>query len=337
MMIYRSLNDSDMELEPLKNGLYSKLNIKLATESLFDFLLAANGITLTKGSYKSELSEFKKNSVKYSLSRIIELTNEKNNRLNVIKKHMSGYIENKDYDALAPFLIDFFDITSTKNSHILHGNKYASDWISFTKDIETLKFYYLNQKKKHMVAGMDSNINIILDCDTIAYDMSSKELARKNPFLYNKSRNTGLYKETDLDSMAVRYANSRAEVLYYNHVPSERLFTLGPLQVDMLYNGMLSKDYLNASKEARETINHLLIYILKYKLKDKSLLTNYALEKLYIDSIPLSTLSAETGINYYELLNAKEEILKVLNDIHATDLLNKIKKPVKKKIKAIER
>ena len=236
-----------------------------------------------------------------------------------------------------PYLVKFFDITATKNSHLLVGNNHDYDWISFTKDLDVLRNYYLGQKNKHMVVGMDSNINVILDCDTIAYDLSSKEAALANPFLYNKSEGTGIYEETDADSMAIRYANKSSEVIYYNHVPKERLFILNPLEMDMLHNGMLDDTYLNAPLSVKETVDHLLMYILAYKISDSSELIKYAFEKLYVEAIPLETLSKTDGINYYELLNAKEDILNMLNDVSTTNLLEKIKKPAKAKIKAIER
>lgn len=337
MIIFRALNDSDIALNPQKNGLYSKLNIKLAVESLFDFLLCADGISLTKGEYKGELEKFKKDSIKYCLPRISELTNDKKLTLDKIKEHMCIYLTDRNYDALIPYLVKFFDITSTKNAHLLVGNNYESDWISFTKDLEVLKNYYLGQKNKHMVVGMDSNINIILDCDTIAYDLSSKEAALANPFLYNKSEGTGIYEETDVDSMAVRYANKSSEVIYYNHVPKERIFILNPLQLDMLYNGMLDDTYLTAPLSVKVIINHLLMNIVSYKISDSSEFMKYAFEKIYLDAIPLDTLSKTSGINYYELLNAKEELLNILNSVSTTNLLEKVKKPARAKIRAIER
>lgn len=336
MIIYRSLNESDIALNPLENGLYSKLNIELATKSLFDFLLAADGIELTKGEYKNELNEFMKNSVKYSLSRITSISNDKEMTLKEIRKHMKEYIENKDYDALLPYLISFFDITSTKNAHILNGNNGSYDWISFTKDLEALKYYYLKQKNKHMAVGMDSNINTILDGDTIAYDLSSKESVLANPFIYNKSNKTGVYEMTDIDSRAMRYANKKEEVIYYNHVPKDKLFILEPLQIDMLYSGMLDNKYLNASKAVKNTINHLLIYIIKYKLNNADDLTKYVFEKAYIESMPISTLSEISGINYYELLSAKENILNILNNAENTGILEQVKQHPTK-VKVIER
>ena len=43
-----------------------------------------------------------------------------------------------------------------------------------------------------------------------------------------------------------------------------------------------------------------------------------------------------SGINYYEILNAKEKILNILNNIDTTGVLNKVKKH-KDKVYAIER
>ena len=335
-MIYRAVNDSDIALDPLENGLYSKINIKVATQELFDFLLVANNIILTNDEYKKELSEFMKNSVNYNLLKINSLTNDKAMFLKNFKKHIQDYIETKNYSKLKPYLIKFFDITSTKNAHLLKGNNYATDWISFTKNLEILRYYYLNQTNKHMVVGMNSNINVIFDCDTIAYDLSSKELILENPFIYNKSKNTGLYYNTDINSQAMRYSIYDEEVIYYNYVPKDKLFVLGPLQVDMLYNGMLNNAYLNASKSAKQTIDDLLIYILESKLSDVDDLTKYVFEKIYIDAIPLKTLSEIENINYYELLNAKEKILTILNNVEITGVLGQVKQH-KEKVKAIER
>lgn len=336
MIIFRALNESDIALNPLENGLYSKLNIKLAVEETFDFLLAVNGIKLTKEQYRGELLEFRKNSIKHCLPRITSITNDKQVFLKDLKLHMHDYLQTKDYNVLMPYLINFFDITSTKNAHLLDGNNHDYDWISFTKNIDTLRHYYLDQKNRHMVVGMDSNINMILDCDTIAYDLSSKESVLENPFIYNKSEGTGEYNKTDIDSQAMRYAISDGEVIYYNHVPKDSLFILDSLQVDMLYNGMLDSEYLNASKAVKSTINHILIHILKDRLSDTDDLTKYVFEKVYIDNMPILKLSNISGINYYEILNAKENILNILNNIDTTGVLNKIKKH-KDKVYAIER
>lgn len=313
MLIYRALNDTDIKLNCEEYGLYSKANVNEAIEESLNFLCWAENRCLTKEEYKNIKNEFRSGNLWPFMNKIIEISNEKNNKLQNLIINLHDALENKNYDAISLYATKLFEITTTRNAHVLHGSRGDFEWISFSKSMEVFKKYYLSQDK-HMGVCMESNINIILDNNLLAYDMSSKDVIENNPFVYNKSNEPGSYMKTDMNSTVINYSINDKEVLYYNHIPRNRLMFIKPLQVDLLYNGMLNPLYFEAGKGTREILDHTIKFYLRYKLKEMDPIYQIIFDELFEYNNSIEVISKKLNLDYQYVLSIKEEILNILND-----------------------
>lgn len=148
--LYRDLNKFDMELDPLKNGLVSKRIIEEKLQYLFYICFyhtkriedIFNGYeNVPNNVYNSIYNDIKYSFIKEAIPFI---TSDLNDRKQYINSIVHG-INQKDtflnsYNAL-------YKIASTLQTHLLTGSRKDTDWISFSKNLASIKKFYLEQKK----------------------------------------------------------------------------------------------------------------------------------------------------------------------------------------------
>lgn len=300
MLIFRALNFEDASLNPEKNGLFSKKAIYNYAADWFGdlnpfFMNCHSGDIILFSSYRQSYIE--------GLIHNIYHKDDPEKR-------------DKDIEKIINYI-------TTANGHIING-KHKSNWISFTSSIDTLKKYYLDKNGPHKAVAMFSNIDVCFDRGLLALDLSDKENIEKNGLLINKPIN-GMYKTTDINTRPVNYAVHDKQFVYYNHVPAERLIMLTPLEIDMLYNGMIDEEYFKVDQKIKyeyESYLYLKLHAMVYSLDDDFLL--HVFNMLYDKNISLSELTKD-GTELEDLIEAKREILSQLDDIPFNEKIYKRK------------
>ena len=317
MLIYRALNDADLDINVVENGLYSKANVSEALQIVMNTDISASNKIITDKEYNDSYKLYREENPTlggYNIIGIMQRAIDKQNRLNKIKEVLfNNYTDSSIREEYKEKLLD---ILSSKNAHILNGSNADYDWISFTKDLNTFFKYYLAQKKRHAGVCMNSNINnYLFDDDMLAADMSSIEVIENSGIVCNKQDQNGIYKETNVNSRLIRYALADNEVLYYNYIPKERLFFLEPLQVDMLYNGMINYKYFNTNGVLRNYLYESLTDKLWEELETSPRMYKFIYNSLYEKRLTVAEMSREFGISIEGILDIKREILELLDEI----------------------
>lgn len=319
MIVYRALNSTDFDINANENGLYSKKDVSDSLRDYIDFMLYAKDIPITNEQYNELYKHYRKEDSKLISSNIMKITeaaNDKNAILyDIIRNELKYYYENNTEEFL-PYHIKFLEISSTLIAYLQNGSRGDYDWISFSKDINTFFKYYMSQEKKHMGVCIESNIDIIDDNGLLAFDVSSVDAIRSNPFIYKKSDKYGIYERPLMNSRAIKNALSDCEVAYYNHIPKERLFFLEPLQVDMLYNGMLNYDYFNHSEVTRRFSYQIIIDWLWEILENYPTMYKSVFNALYIKRMTVNQLVNEASVSLDDVLTVKEGLLELLNNFN---------------------
>lgn len=292
MYLYRALNDNDLSTLSLNEGLYSKEITDYFKLKAFDLFLSANSDLYNQFSklskdgkkitYKSYMHDFTFD--------VIELRN--------LANIISSKVKIETMDDITVKKSGIYSALRTVNNHLVNGSKYNTNWISFTKDIHRIEKYYLKQKI-NKVAVLDSNLkmknlelsyDLIIDCNTLGLDFSDRKTVKfllEQHLLPNKDDKTT--KET---FRGLNYAIKDKEVIYYSHVPQEKIVTvLEPIQVDLIYNDLLNENFYKLDNDAKldvyrifkETIEKLL-------LEDLSDIEKMVLLEHYFNSQPLSSL-----------------------------------------------
>ena len=326
MIVYRALNSTDFDINANENGLYSKKNVSDSLRDYIDFILYAENISMTNEQYEALYEYYRKEDPKIistNIMKIIEAANDKNAMLyDIIRNELKYYYENNTEKCL-PYHIKFLEISSTLIAYLQNGSRGDYDWISFSKNIDTFFKYYMSQEKKHMGVCIDSNIDMISDNGLLAFDVSSAEAIRTNPFIYKQSKKYGIYERPLMNSRAIMNALSDGEVAYYNHIPKERLFFLEPLQVDMMYNGMLNYDYFNHSEVTRKFSYQIIIDWLWDILENYPTMYKSVFNALYIKRMTVNELVREASVNINDVLMVKEGLLELLNNFNGEKYFKK--------------
>lgn len=300
MYLYRAINDNDLSTLSLNEGLYSKDITESLKEETFYFLLYANRqldnfLKLPKEEqksiYKSYIHDFT-----FDVSELRHLTAITLNKINL------NDIQNLTNEQKQ----NIIKVLSTINTHLVHGSRVNTQWISFTSDIHRTEKYYLSQAK-NKVAVIESNVNLIVDGNYMAVDLSSKEIIKKQlefGFLMSKDFNR-------CSSNFRGYNNSAKdkEVIYYSHIPQEKIITvLEPIQVDLIYNDLFNEDFYKLNNDTRYRAYEYFKYYIKFLLKDLSDIEEKVLFEHYFNSKSLASLYSDAR-DVDKFISAKKKIL----------------------------
>ena len=329
MIIYRALNEYDKRIKPLEYGLFSRKNIVDAVWSMYDFWNYTTGVS--EEEYKNNLLEYIQ--ISSTMSELFDLSINKDNNVNELKNKLMDAYNNDDHELIEEYGEKIMSIISTFNSQIISGNRTNTDWISFTSSIKSLMPFYMSQNDTHYVVAMDSNINQVYDGDRLVVDISDDEAIRKNNFLFKKNNGDKPFEYMSLNSRSITYAKKSKELVYYNHISADKLIEIKPLHIDMLYNGILSDRIFKLDRNAIMYKLHVLDAFLGIQvLKTNDEFLEKVYKELYRDK---KTISSLTEYNKDELIEAKEDILNLLNNIEKDDYF--CKNRIKQKVYAPER
>ena len=264
MILYRVLNDYDIQINAKENGLFSKKLINKETDELAGIIYnicASKGLYLNDKLLKESVNEHRLRYFNYVLNidHLIQMAQANNSKAYEIGFLLALSYVNNDIDSFNKYFYELANITSEFNNHVYNGSKpnYRTNWLSFTKDFKLVKDFY-NRQKIHEVAIIDGNVNLCSDKGLIALDLSNKDDIYDNLFLVKKSN---LNERTSINSVIYSYSTRTEEVIYYNYIPSDRILNvLKSLDIDLLYNNMINEDVI----KNKELMNSLHNYLLRY-------------------------------------------------------------------------
>mgnify|MGYP004504779921 FL=1 len=355
MYLYRAINDNDLSTLNLNEGLYSKDITESLKEETFYFLLYANRqldnfLKLPKEEqksiYKSYIHDFIFDSIKLRDLATIDLNKinfddvkslideQKNICKRCVYDFIFGSIDLRDLaiavDKIKVENIDkiiiekiknIYDAFGTINNHLANGTRCATSWISFTKDIHNIEKYYLRQRINKVVMIDNSNLDLNIDCNTLAIDIGNPDKLKKlneNKLLLTKK--LGLTKS---GFHGFNYSIRDKEVIYYSHIPQEKIITvLNPMEVDLLYNDLLSEKIYKLNNDERHRFYEYFNKYIKILLKDLSDIEEKVLFEHYFNSKSLASLYSDAR-DADKFISAKKKILSKIPITQVTSNLMK--------------
>lgn len=301
MYLYRAINNNDLSTLNLNEGLYSKDITESLKEKTFYFLLYVNGQLdkFFKFSKEEQKSIYKSYMHDFTFD-IIELRHLAAIDLNKIKVENSDSLTTeKINNILAAF--------GTINNHLANATRYATSWISFTKDIHNIEKYYLRQKINKVAMIDNSNLDSIIDCNTLAIDIGNPDILKKlNEY---KLLLTKDFRLTKSGFHGFNYSIRDKEVIYYSHIPQEKIITvLNPIEVDLLYNDLFNEEFYKLNNDTRYRAYEYFKYYIQFLLKDLSDIEKKVLFEHYFNSKPLASLYSDAR-DADKFVLAKKKIL----------------------------
>lgn len=320
MLLLRALNDFDIIIDPIKNGLASKKMIYDATKRYLYNVEREKVEKMSKQEryeyIKSYMREYLINH-KHKLSKIFE-----KNHLET-KNIINNFVDNKDKFSYCQMIMDL----SSLPNHLVNGSKTYTNWISASNNIDGLWNYYDSQKI-HEVAVINVNTNGVFDENTYIVDLSNRETINNIRFLSNKididdfdsftmfmkenpeldkffinGFNKYVMKPTNKKFMGFNFSASDNEYCIYEYLSKESIVSvLESLQIDLICADLFNEEYLllNPNKQVQE-LKKLKDMILKHVLEEKNPYMLYVFEELYLKKH-----------NIFEITNSKEEQEKMI-------------------------
>ena len=320
MFLFRALNDFDIIIDPIKNGLASKKMIYDATKRYLYNVEREKVEKMSKQEryeyIKSYMREYLINH-KHKLSKIFE-----KNHLET-KNIINNFVDNKDKFAYCQMIMDL----SSLPNHLVNGSKTYTNWISASNNIDGLWNYYDSQKI-HEVAVINVNTNGVFDENTYIVDLSNRETINNIRFLSNKididdfdsfimfmkanpeldkffinGFNKYVMKPTNKKFMGFNFSAADNEYCIYEYLSKESIVTvLESLQIDLICADLFNEEYLllSSNKQVQE-LKKLKDMILKHVLEEKNPYMLYVFEELYLKKH-----------NIFEITNSKEEQEKMI-------------------------
>lgn len=271
MYLYRAVNDWDIYFNMINNGFVSK-------EIIDDFLKNSDNMD----------SENKFSLIEKHQKEILKIAGFYQEYVN----SLFSSIENEKWSLI--------QLISSANSHVLKGSSINYNWISFSKDIFSIKKYYLEQKNYNYIAIIESSNETVEEHNgnyLIKVDYSTIANMQENEYLM-----TQMGEKIAENSRLAAYGINSKEVCFYGHVPQDRIVAiLRALEADMIFRGIISlREILSLSNFERL---NLLMSITSYlkTIYQNDELALYIINEHYINN--RSILSISEGCQDIEKFN----------------------------------
>lgn len=326
MILFRVLNDYDMIVDPIKNGLASK---KLIYDVTKKYLYNIDKKTIENLSEKDK-DEYIKNYIekylfdhKYKISKIFNKYHEST------KDTIHKFVEEKNNFAYCQMVRDL----SSLSNHLINGSRTFTNWISTTNTFDGIWKYY-DRQSIHKVAVIETYTNGVFNEDTYVVDVSNRETIDKIKFMSNKIDDTTfetfiefiknnpeyqdllvelfnkfIVKPTNKKFMGFNFAISSNEYSIYEYLPKESILSiLESLQIDLICADLLNEEIfkLKPNQQIYE-LNKLKNMILKYVREENDSYMLYVFDELYLKQRNISELVLDS--------NEKEKMLLTRNKI----------------------
>ncbi|MBQ3475519.1 MAG: hypothetical protein IJH20_05060 [Bacilli bacterium] len=301
MLLFRAMNDLDMTIDPIKNGLASKELIYNATKR---YLYNTDRETMEKLSIKDRDEYIKSYMNKYLLDHKYKLSKIFRKDHKPVRDRIHKFVEEKDPFAYCELLKDL----SSLPNHLVNGSRTYTNWISSTSEFDCVWRYY-DRQKVHNVAVLDVYTNGVFDEDTYVIDLSNRKTIENIEFLSNKIdddtfnsfikfiEENPAYKDhipaafekfvmrpTNKRFMGFNFAAASKEHSIFEHIPKESVVSvLESLQIDLVCADMLNEEYykLNQRQQIQE-LNRLKELILKHVKEENNPYMLYVFDELYL-------------------------------------------------------
>ena len=301
MFLFRALNDFDMMINPVKNGLVSKKMIYDATKR---YLYNTEREIIEKMSEKDKDEYVKEYMSKYLIEHKHKLSKIFKRNHNETRNIIHRYVDEKDKFAYCQMIRDL----SSLPSHLVSGSRTYTNWISASSNIDGLWNYY-DRQNIHEVAVLNVYTNGVFDDNTYIVDLSNRETINNIKFLSNKIDkedydsfiefmmerpelygnlvnvfNKYVMNSTDKKFMGFNFSISSNEYCIYEYLPKESVISvLESLQIDLICADLFNVDYLllSPNKQIQE-LKKLKEMMLKHVLEEKNSYMLYVFEELYL-------------------------------------------------------
>lgn len=317
MYVYRALNECDMVLKPKENGLFGKKIVFDNTMASFNFITSVENVAfkdskeakkcytdvkskmICGSNYTSIIEDAERNDMIYKkkYQQIFDFISGKSDLSAEERKEINDY---------------FMKLFKSSKGHMRNGSNVDSNWISFAKDLNSLKRYYLSQNT-NQIAVVDSKINGVIDQGILAVDVSNKEAIDRIKDAFVIKHGDKYYYTSDR-FVGYNFAIDNKEVLYYNHIPSERIIhVLDQFQSDLAYNGILDEEKFYSYGDNKK--KNYMFYIYSKNIYGKLINRGKLLDiykDLYDKNISVNKLVEDGKYTKEELLDAKREIISCL-------------------------
>ena len=326
-ILLRVLNDFDIACNPLANGLASK---KLIYDLTLSYL-EANEKEIMHGLNNFEKDLYcRENMMKYINTHQHKLKKMIDKKGSQITKKIFGanYCDIESWTYLLYYL-------STLNAHLSSGSRIYTDWISTTKDINSIFKYYKNQTI-HKVAVLGTGTGGIMDLDTIVVDLSSREIIDDSLLLLKKKNKDGsindviekvkqssnnfidviegnIFENTNERFVGFNYSVADKETCIYRFYPSEKVLSvLEAIQIDLLVCKIFNSDFflLDKDKQVLE-LNRLKESLKKLVLKQNDPYMLYVFKELYLENKNINIISDDIA----RVRNTRTKILKLARSV----------------------
>lgn len=271
MYLYRAVNDWDIYFNMINNGFVSK-------EIIDDFFKNSDNMD----------SENKFSLIEKHQKEILKIAGFYQEYVN----SLFSSIENEKWSLI--------QLISSANSHVLKGSSINYNWISFSKDIFSIKKYYLEQKNYNYIAIIESSNETVEEHNgnyLIKVDYSTIANMQENEYLM-----TQMGEKIAENSRLAAYGINSKEVCFYGHVPQDRIVAiLRALEADMIFRGIIGlTEILSLSNLERLNLLMNITNYLKtiYQNNDLAL---YIINEHYINN--RSILSISEGCQDIEKFN----------------------------------
>ena len=326
MLLIRALNEYDIISNPLKNGLASKEMIYNLTKSYLENSKNKDYLCLNV----KEKDIFIKEHIKdYIVAHKGNLEKYYKKRNKLYKSTMNALLNNHNPAGY----IMFRKYISSLQGHLSNGSRTYTNWISTSKNINSIYKYY-DEQDVHRAAIILSNTNGIIDGDRVlTIDVSSDDKINNNIFLCNKiscddietlaflsteypyiinDYNYDYVIRTNKKAMGFNFSKSSSEVCIYEYLPSSHIIGLiEALQMDLIKIKAFNFNYYKLDKREQVIyLNDLKKRLFKCIKKENDPFLLHVYQELYIDNKNINSL-INLGDNKDRIINGQKKILRL--------------------------
>jgi len=323
-MVIRALNDYDISVDPLTNGIVSK---KVIYELTWNYVASSERRYFNTLSDKEKESYVKERMMDYILKNRDILHNK------IAKKsfNLGRLIELYEKGDTSKYVL-FRKYLSTLNTHLLYGSSIMTDWISGTFSLASAKKYYDEQQSVHKLALIEFDTDRCPPLSSFAMNVSNREDIKNASILFcNKLTDKDIENildfcksipnanMIDIDYFITRtktnfrgfnYSISDKEVCFFRNIAKDNIVNVyDALVAEMLIYDILDLKFLDLPvEEQNEWIKTLKYKMMMMLVGHYDPYMFYLYEKLYLDSVTLDSLNLNM-FDREKALDIKKKIL----------------------------